>query len=110
MLYLCSISVSRRQGHVYGRPHPGSCRCSGGSYHTENHLVATSVKFKGTDLERARPIQAGMHDTAVQTQQNEAELAKQNEAEGLRNGLEILAASPASSYVSEGPRKLFICR
>jgi hypothetical protein len=51
-----------------------------------------------------------MHDTAVQTQQNEAELAKQNEAEGLRNGLEILAAPPASSYVSEGPRKLFICR
>jgi len=51
-----------------------------GSYGTETHLVATSVKFKGSDLERARAIEAGMNETAAQTQQNEAELAKQNEA------------------------------
>jgi len=51
-----------------------------GSYDTEKQLVATSVKFKGNDLQRARAIEAGMHETAVQTQQNEAELAKQNEA------------------------------
>jgi OmpA-OmpF porin, OOP family len=51
-----------------------------GSYGTENQLVATSVKFKGNDLERARAIEAGMNETAAQTQQNEAELAKQNEA------------------------------
>lgn len=51
-----------------------------GSYNTENQLVATSVKFKGNDLERARAIEAGMAETAAQTQQNEAELAKQNEA------------------------------
>jgi len=51
-----------------------------GSYGTKNHLVATSVKFKGNDLERARAIEAGMNETAAQTQQNEAELAKQNEA------------------------------
>ena len=51
-----------------------------GSYDTEKQLVATSVKFKGNDLQRARAIEAGMHETAVQTHQNEAELAKQNEA------------------------------
>jgi OmpA-OmpF porin, OOP family len=51
-----------------------------GSYDAEKQLVATSVKFKGNDLERARAIQAGMHETKAQTQQNEAELAKQNEA------------------------------
>ena len=43
-----------------------------GSYDTEKQLVATSVKFKGNDLQRARAIEAGMHETAVQTQQNEA--------------------------------------
>jgi len=51
-----------------------------GAYNTENQLVATSVKFKGNDLASARAIQAGMAETAAQTQQNEAELAKQNEA------------------------------
>jgi len=51
-----------------------------GSYDPKNQLVATSVKFKGNDLERARAIEAGMNETAAQTQQNEAELAKQNEA------------------------------
>ena len=50
-----------------------------GSYNTENQLVAASVKFKGNDLASARAIQAGMAETAAQTQQNEAELAKQNE-------------------------------
>jgi len=51
-----------------------------GAYNAENQLVATSVKFKGNDLASARAIQAGMAETAAQTQQNEAELAKQNEA------------------------------
>jgi OOP family OmpA-OmpF porin len=46
----------------------------------QKELVATKVRFKGNDLERARAIQAGMHETKVQAEQNEAELAKQKEA------------------------------
>jgi OOP family OmpA-OmpF porin len=43
----------------------------------QKELVATSVKFKGNDLEQARAIQAGMHETMARTTQSEAELAKQ---------------------------------
>jgi OmpA-OmpF porin, OOP family len=49
-----------------------------GTYNDKNELVATSVSFKGDDLEQAERIQAGMHETKVQAQQHEAELEKQN--------------------------------
>ena len=46
----------------------------------QKELVATKVRFKGNDLEHAQRIQAGMHETKVKTEQNEAELAQQKEA------------------------------
>jgi outer membrane protein OmpA-like peptidoglycan-associated protein len=49
-----------------------------GSYNADNQLVATSVKFKGSDLEQAQAIQAGVHETQQAAAQNQAELAKQN--------------------------------
>jgi len=49
-----------------------------GSYNAQNELVADQVKFKGNDLEQAQAIQAGMHQTQVQTQKNQQELEKQN--------------------------------
>ena len=51
-----------------------------GAYNDQNQLEANSVSFKGNDLERAESIQAGLHETQVQTQQNEEELKKQNAA------------------------------
>ena len=36
-----------------------------GSYDPKNQLVATSVKFKGNDLERARAIEAGDRKSVV---------------------------------------------
>lgn len=51
-----------------------------GFLNPQNQLVATSVKFKGNDLERARAIEAGTHETKVQAQQNKEELEKQNAA------------------------------
>ncbi len=45
-----------------------------GSYNAQNQLVASSVKFKGDDLEQAQSIQAGLHETQVQSQQNQQEL------------------------------------
>ncbi|MBV8553408.1 MAG: OmpA family protein [Acidobacteriaceae bacterium] len=51
-----------------------------GNYNDQNQLVASSIKFKGNDLEQAESIQAGMHETKVQTQQNQEELAKQQAA------------------------------
>jgi outer membrane protein OmpA-like peptidoglycan-associated protein len=43
---------------------------------THNQLVAKSVKFKGDDLKRAEAIQAGLHETKAQTQQNTADINK----------------------------------
>jgi outer membrane protein OmpA-like peptidoglycan-associated protein len=51
-----------------------------GSYDEERKLVASSVLFKGNDLEQAESIQAGLHETKVQNQQQQAELEAQNEA------------------------------
>jgi len=49
-----------------------------GTYNDQQQLVAKSVSFKGDDLERAESIQAGLHETQVQAQQNKEELEKQN--------------------------------
>ena len=51
-----------------------------GNYDEERKLVASSVSFKGNDLEQAESIQAGLHETKVQNQQQQAELEAQNEA------------------------------
>ncbi len=51
-----------------------------GTYNDQNQLVAKSVRFKGNDLEQAQAIQAGMHETKAQTQQNKEELEKQKAA------------------------------
>jgi len=56
-----------------------------GNYDNQNQLVAKSVSFKGNDLKQAESIQAGLHETKVQTQQNEAELEKQNAALKAQN-------------------------
>lgn len=56
-----------------------------GTYDNQNQLVAKSVAFKGNDLEDAEKIQAGMHETKVQAQQNQAELEKQNAALKAQN-------------------------
>jgi OOP family OmpA-OmpF porin len=56
-----------------------------GTYNEQNQLVAKSVSFKGNDLEDAEKIEAGMHETKVQVQQNQAELEKQNAALKAQN-------------------------
>jgi OOP family OmpA-OmpF porin len=56
-----------------------------GSYNDQNQLVANKVSFKGDDLEQAQSIQAGLHETQVQSQKNEAELAQQNAALKAQN-------------------------
>ena len=51
-----------------------------GTYNDKNELVAKKVRFKGNDLEQAQAIEAGMHETKMQVQQNEEELAKHKAA------------------------------
>src|SRR5258708_20542292 len=56
-----------------------------GTYNDQKQLVATSVSFKGNDLQDAEKIEAGLHETKVQVQQNEEELEKQNAALKAQN-------------------------
>ena len=45
-----------------------------GAYETQTRVIAKSVSFKGDDLEKAQAIQAGLHETQAQTQQNKEQL------------------------------------
>jgi OmpA-OmpF porin, OOP family len=65
-----------------------------GTYNDQSQLVAKSVAFKGNDLEQAQKIEAGMHETRVQAQQNKAELEKHNVA--LQEQQQQIAANKAS--------------
>ena len=49
-----------------------------GTHNSNNELVATTVSFKGNDLERAESIQAGLRETQAQTEQNKQKLEEQN--------------------------------
>ncbi len=51
-----------------------------GTYNAQNQLVASSVKFKGNDLEQAQSIQAGLQPAQEQIQQNQHELDQQKAA------------------------------
>jgi outer membrane protein OmpA-like peptidoglycan-associated protein len=50
-----------------------------GSYDTKNQLVASSIKFKGNDLEDAQTIQAGLQPTKEQAEQKAALERQQQE-------------------------------
>jgi OOP family OmpA-OmpF porin len=56
-----------------------------GTYNDQKQLVATTVAFKGNDLQDAEKIAAGMHETKVQVQQHQTELEKQNAALKAQN-------------------------
>jgi len=51
-----------------------------GTYNTKNQLVASSIKFKGNDLEDAQTIQAGLQPTKEQIQQTQQQLEEQKAA------------------------------
>ena len=83
-----STQVSQIQGVLKARRKdmsmaaliPGLAVKVEGSYNDQSQFVASSVLFKGDDLEQAQAIQAGVHETQVQAQANESELKAQNAA------------------------------
>jgi outer membrane protein OmpA-like peptidoglycan-associated protein len=50
-----------------------------GAYNAQNQLVASSIKFKGNDLEDAQTIQAGLQPTKEQIEQQKAALERQQQ-------------------------------
>jgi len=61
-----------------------------GTYNDRNELVATLVKFKGNDLERAQSIQAGMHESQEELKKQQAEL-QQHESQLTEHEAKIAA-------------------
>jgi len=57
---------------------PGLAISVEGDYNSQNVLVATKIRFKGNDFKQAEAIDAGMHDTKMQAQQNKEDLEKAN--------------------------------
>ena len=57
---------------------PGLAVSVEGDYNNQNVLVASKVRFKGSDLKNAKAIAAGMHDTNQEVQKNQEELQKHN--------------------------------
>jgi outer membrane protein OmpA-like peptidoglycan-associated protein len=51
-----------------------------GTYNDKNQLLAKSISFKGDDLKRAQAIQAGVHETQAQAQENKQGIAVNKEA------------------------------
>jgi OmpA-OmpF porin, OOP family len=80
---------------------PGLAVSVEGDNNNQNVLVATKVRFKGSDLKNAKAIAAGMHETNQQVQKNQEELAKQNadlkaQSEALQKNQEATAANKAA--------------
>jgi outer membrane protein OmpA-like peptidoglycan-associated protein len=57
---------------------PGLAVSVEGDYNDQNVLVARKIRFKGNDFKQAQAIDAGMHDTKMQSQQNKEDLEKAN--------------------------------
>src|SRR5271156_3071432 len=76
-----------------------------GNYH-DGQLVAQKVRFKGNDLKQAEAIEAGMHETKVQVQQNEEELAKHKaELDAQKQALKQQEAKVAANQAAIAANK-----
>jgi outer membrane protein OmpA-like peptidoglycan-associated protein len=69
-------------------------------------LIAQKVRFKGNDLKQAEAIEAGMHETKVQVQQNQEELEKHRaELEAQKKALEEQEAKVAANKAAIAANK-----
>ncbi len=80
---------------------PGLAISVEGDKNNQNVFVASKIRFKGSDLNNAKAIAAGMHDTNQQVQMNQEELAKHNadlqaQNEALQKHEQAIAANKAA--------------
>jgi outer membrane protein OmpA-like peptidoglycan-associated protein len=75
-------------------------------HYLDSRLIAEKVRFKGNDLKQAEAIEAGMHETKVQVQQNEEELAKHKaELEAQKQALKEQEAKVAANQAAIAANK-----
>jgi outer membrane protein OmpA-like peptidoglycan-associated protein len=76
-----------------------------GNYH-DGQLIAQKVRFKGNDLKQAEAIEAGMHETKVQAQQNQEELEKHKaELDAQKQALKQQEAKVAANQAAIAANK-----
>ena len=80
---------------------PGLAISVEGDKNNQNVFVASKIRLKGSDLNNAKAIAAGMHDTNQQVQMNQEELAKHNadlqaQNEALQKHEQAIAANKAA--------------
>src|SRR5260370_19557863 len=76
-----------------------------GSYH-DGQLIAQKVRFKGNDLKQAEAIEAGMHETKLQAQQNQEELEKHKaELDAQKQALQQQEAKVAANQAAIAANK-----
>jgi outer membrane protein OmpA-like peptidoglycan-associated protein len=69
-------------------------------------LIAQKVRFKGNDLKQAEAIEAGMHETKLQAQQNQEELEKHKaELEAQKKALQEQEAKVAANKAAIAANK-----
>src|SRR5271170_4719773 len=87
---------------------PGLAISVEGNY-LDSRLIAQTVRFKGNDLKQAEAIEAGMHETKVQVQQNEEELAKHKaELDAQKQALQQQEAKVAANQAAIAANKATI--
>ncbi len=75
-------------------------------YYHDSQLMAQTVRFKGNDLKQAEAIEAGMHETKLQTQQNQEELEKHKaELEAQKHALQQQEAKVAANKAAIAANK-----
>ena len=79
-----------------------------GNYH-DGQLIAQKVRFKGNDLKQAEAIEAGMHETKLQAQQNQEELEKHKaELDAQKQALQQQEAKVAANQAAIAANKATI--
>jgi outer membrane protein OmpA-like peptidoglycan-associated protein len=87
---------------------PGLAISVEGSY-DDGQLVAQKVRFKGNDLKHAEAIEAGMHETKLQAQQNQEELEKHKaELDAQKQALQQQEAKVAANKAAIAANKTAI--
>jgi OOP family OmpA-OmpF porin len=72
----------------------------------DGQLIAQKVRFKGNDLKQAEAIEAGMHETKAQVQQNQEELEKHKaELEAQKKALQEQEAKVAANKAAIAANK-----
>jgi OmpA-OmpF porin, OOP family len=78
-------------------------------YYHDGQLMAQTVRFKGNDLKQAEAIEAGMHETKLQVQQNQEELEKHKaELEAQKQALQQQEAKVAANKAAIAANKAAI--